>query len=175
MTSGRHINNAWLLKRCDVQSTFNKKDIVWTSWTKVVKPETFKPELFIDKTSANQKLILDQFESQPWASSLRRSLTSLGVGPSGTNGLPTFGGRPFLRRLPLLPSPINCRSELGGRPLRPSIAKIRGMTSSSFNKLHCKPLERKQTQRNWQVGKGSKQWSPYWLISYYVTKEQFNQ
>lgn len=120
---------------------------------KVFNLKDLNCNLFIGRTSTNQNLILEHFEHQPWASSLRRSLTSLGVGPSGTSGLPTFGGRPFLRRLPFAPSPINCRSELGGRPLRPSIAKIRGMTSSSFNKLHCKPYrEMKNTQKKTKTG-----------------------
>lgn len=139
-------NNTWLLKSCDVQSRFFCLfflKVVWehhqTLWSEIFNFQHLNCSLFIDDTSTNSNLIHANFERQPWASSLRRSLTSLGVGPSGTSGFPTFGGRPFLRRLPFALSPTNCRSELGGRPLRPSIAKIRGMTSSSFSKLHCKP------------------------------------
>lgn len=74
----------------------------------------------------------------PWASSLRSSLASDGLGNSVW---PTLGGRPFLRREPepeLLPAPC-WRSVLGGRPLRPSMALIRGITSSSLSGHHCRP------------------------------------
>lgn len=82
----------------------------------------------------------------PWASSLRSSLASEGLGNSVW---PTLGGRPFLRREPEPSlSPAACwRSALGGRPLRPSMALMRGMTSSSLSGHHCRPWGGRDTSK----------------------------
>lgn len=131
-----------ILKNADNQTTLNSIDNPRHISQNIFRCVPLKSYLSMRWFSARRVKHRNDSFTLPWASSLRSSLASEGLGKSLS---PRFGGRPFRRRLPS-PPPLCCRSEFGGRPLRPSMARIWGMTSSSFRRDHCRPCGRRRTR-----------------------------